>query len=454
MIPGSLFVLILSLIPYSSPSSGVNGNLLYQSIFNGFLPFIYTFSIEFMFCRWFHAKHRNYRLWGQSIISSTITFSVTYAVAKKFGYPVRLSLIYFFSTCVLCNSVFFYFSMRRARQQGKEGKVFKMKWSIVMSVSLLIGWLFAVYALQVFKNANPWLQSLIAAALAVWKSLITATVKYISLLVSKHGDRFECLDIAMICAAVHWFWTLYSNVAFCQVEEWWTMALYILLDLASALGFLLVCTDRFARYEVVKVSARCRFGVRSTTQKAPTRLIFITDHLFHPQIIPPAPLERTQSRLSLSNLKMYIPKFSLIQTDFTPTPENIASRRYQLLYNTFTFLLVAYGEITFAIYTLLLFICCRNGSNKEYTPVGIGNLPDEKFRQVCYFLYAMISVELATFTAFLWIGPRYLKLDITVYAGEFVKKNWMMLALMPLVLHLPLVTLMFEHSGMGFSIGT
>ena len=131
MIPGSLFVLILSLIPYSSPSSGVNGNLLYQSIFNGFLPFIYTFSIEFMFCRWFHAKHRNYRLWGQSIISSTITFSVTYAVAKKFGYPVRLSLIYFFSTCVLCNSVFFYFSMRRARQQGKEGKVFKMKWSIV-----------------------------------------------------------------------------------------------------------------------------------------------------------------------------------------------------------------------------------------------------------------------------------------------------------------------------------
>ena len=70
------------------------------------------------------------------------------------------------------------------------------------------------------------------------------------------------------------------------------------------------------------------------------------------------------------------------------------------------------------------------------------------------FIPALATTELATFTAFLWIGPRYLKLDITVYAGEFVKKNWMMLALMPLVLHLPLVTLMFEHSGMGFSIGT
>ena len=254
MIPGSVLVLLISLIPFNPPSLGVDGNLVYQFIFNAFLPFTYTFTIEVLFCKWFKAKLRPCRLWGQCLFSAALNFTITYLAAKGFGYPLRLSLICFFSTCVFTNSIVFYFSFKRAKDQGKEGKSFKMKWAIFMSISLLIGWLFAVYALQVFKDANPWLQSLIVAGIAVWKTAVTAVVKYISLLVSKHGDRFECLDIAFICVAVHWFWTLYSNVAFCQVEEWWTMALYIILDLVSALGFLLLCTDRFLGYEIVRVS--------------------------------------------------------------------------------------------------------------------------------------------------------------------------------------------------------
>ena len=91
--------------------------------------------------------------------------------------------------------------------------------------------------------------------------------------------------------------------------------------------------------------------------------------------------------------------------------------------------------------------------NEEYTPVGQSALDEDKFRQLCQFLYAVISVELLTITLFLWLSPRFLGFDITVYMGEFVKKNWITIAAMPLILHFPLVTIMFEHSGMGFAIG-
>jgi len=78
-------------------------------------------------------------------------------------------------------------------------------------------------------------------------------VKYLSLLVSQHGERFECLDVASITVCVHWFWTLFSNLAFAQVEEWWTMCLYLFLDLLSTMSFLVLCTERFAGLELVRL---------------------------------------------------------------------------------------------------------------------------------------------------------------------------------------------------------
>ena len=83
-------------------------------------------------------------------------------------------------------------------------------------------------------------------------------------------------------------------------------------------------------------------------------------------------------------------RFSL--TKLEATSENLASRRYAVLYNSFSFLLISYGEITFALHTLLLFLCCRYGPNAEYTAVAPNKLDEDRFQRLMHFLYAIITI--------------------------------------------------------------
>jgi hypothetical protein len=99
-----------------------------------------------------------------------------------------------------------------------------------------------------------------------------------------------------------------------------------------------------------------------------------------------------------------------------------------------------------------VFVACRYGPNSQYSAVGEGSLSVPMFRRLVWFLLTVILVELVTLTLFVRLSPKYLGFDVTTYADEFMKKNWIILALMPALLHFPVASLMFEHSGMGFVV--
>jgi hypothetical protein len=319
-------------------------------------------------------------------------------------------------------------TLRSAQLQGKdkESKVRKTKIYLCFLVLLFIGWGFAGGALIVFKKTGVLGQSFIAAFLGVWKGFVsTACEKMILKYGGGSSKKFELLEVAFASVIVHWFWTLFAGIAFASVESPVTFAVYLIVDLCTAAFYMVQCSQRSSA------------SVETDDED---------------QLLP------TQKNVSKYSI---IKKFPFLQRTvaagekriITPTIRDDEEHYIKVLYNSSIFVFVQFGEMSFAVYTLCLFYCCRYGPNSEFTPVGSSVLSDDGFSNLETFLQVAILSEVICTTIALSFASRYLEFNPLEHMGEFIGKRYMVFVVLPFMLHLPLLSLLFDQAGMEVVVG-
>jgi hypothetical protein len=81
-------------------------------------------------------------------------------------------------------------------------------------------------------------------------------------------------------------------------------------------------------------------------------------------------------------------------------------------------------------------------------------LSDAEFWNVQIFLLIVFVSESAFTIAAVKFGVKRLPFDPRKNIGAFVGENILLILAMPIFIHLLVLIFMFEHSGMGFSVGT
>ncbi len=392
------FIMML-LVDFGKPT---DKGYLYASIFSFLLPVLYVYVMDRFLTSVLHISSKNSRSVGMSATAGVGVFAMHFASGETWGYPAPLSLVCFFTVAVTVEIVWWIAMFFRAKNQGKGEKSMKILMVLGFGIFLIMGWSFATVTMMVFNKSGVVVQSLIVCGLAIWKAIMTQIVKLFSLLTHLHGERFEVLDVVVGSITVHWFWTLFTDIAFAAVESWWTYVVYLVVDFGGALIFLYQSTEMYQNAKWVKVPGR-----------------------------------------------MFPKRVSLSATD------DAVEKNYGRLFNMTTFALIQFGELSFALYTLLLFICMRYGPNASYSAVGPERVNDADFMHLVEFLLIMICSEGLVLGLFTTIGHRQIGFNPLPHLGDYFSepKNCMLIFFLPVLLHLPCISLLLEHSGMKMSLG-
>ena len=221
----------------------------------------------------------------------------------------------------------------------------------------------------------------------------------------QHGEKYEVMLVSFWAISVHWFWTLFTNLAFAAVESWLTFVAYLVIDLTAAFAFMYQCSDHY--------------------QKKNRSLEFPSGS--------------------------WIPRLVVLE-DSTSSYSSL-DRSYDVLFNCWCFVLIQFGELTFAVYTILLFTCCHLGPNSLHSPLG--RISEGDFINLLGFLMVIIFTEVLCACVFLrrFSVKRFFKFDPRPYIGDFLMQQWPLLVVTPVILHFPCLMFMFDHSGMGYDVG-
>ena len=132
----------------------------------------------------------------------------------------------------------------------------KKLWVMIFALTLFIGWSLATFTLKIFNKMDIGLQTLVMASLGTWKAAIFELVKFYSLSTEWHGEKYEVMLVATVCVMVHWFWTLFTTLAFAAVESWWTFVTYIAIDMGVALLFVYRTADHHQDFTWARVEGK------------------------------------------------------------------------------------------------------------------------------------------------------------------------------------------------------
>ncbi|GMI25321.1 hypothetical protein TeGR_g7045 [Tetraparma gracilis] len=196
----------------------------------------------------------------------------------------------------------------------------------------------------------------------------------------------------------HWL-----NVAFAAVESTVTFTIYLLVDIGSALVFLLFSTDWFQARKVTR-KGRLSFAFEKKTNE--------------------------------ENIEFALDK------------------RFDKLFNVTMFSVIQFAELWFAVFTAALFYVLRNGPNGDNTALGPHRLSADNYARLNQFLFLVIASEVFTSIMLFSFGIKKVGIDPRPYIGEYLGAHSLAgMHLMPLILQLPIVLMMFDHASMGFKIG-
>ncbi|GMH55323.1 hypothetical protein TL16_g03662 [Triparma laevis f. inornata] len=404
MTPLSVVCLLIALIPFGDPADGFSKNLSFGIVFTLFLPLVYSSNLDWFITHNMKIKFTWRRNIGFAGITCVLTFLLNLIMGLNGKYPLEYSFVYFFVVVCTVLLIWALFSFWESKKRKKEKRNFKSRWVFIFTVFLLLGWGFAALTMKYFNNANMFVQTFIMSALAVWKCTVAQSIKLYSLMTKQHGEKYELMLVSFVCISIHWFWTLFTNLAFAAVESWLTFTVYLLLDIIAASVFIYQCSDHY-----------------QTRQ-----------------------LKRSEGS--------WFPRFVKIESVGEEDEKETLDKSYDVLFNCCCFILIQFGELTFAAYTLLLFLCCRYGPNADHSPLG--RLEQHDFMNLIYFLIVMLLTELFCAVLCLRVSVRrFFTFDPRPYIGDFVREKWYLFVFTPVMLHFPCLTFMFDHSGMGFTVG-
>jgi hypothetical protein len=415
-VPGSTFVILLSLVPLGDPNDGVDRNATYVIIYFGILPMMYTFLIleawHFKIEAFTEVFSKERQRWttaahlGFAFVVGCCSSSVCFSLAKtSLGFPLKYSFLYSFLVIFVMFTGLYSGRALRAWHQADMLKLAKFGFMLLTIVCLAIGWTFAALAMRFFNSSGVVVQTSIIVGIAIWRGLVSS--KYIRKAFSAthlHGAKFDLMIVAWTCVSVQWFWTLFTDIAFASVESPLSFVAYFAVDVFSALVYVFKCSQFYQR----------TIWKRSEDEWFP-----------RPHKIPTEHIDR----------------------DF------ILNMHYDILFNFTCFVLVQFGELAFASYVFVLFLTLRHGPNAAYTPLDPAILSQDEFWHVQTFLAVVIVCELATSIATTKLAIHFLRFDPRRNLGVFLANNIISFIVMPILLHFPVLALIFTHSGMGFAVG-
>ena len=209
-----------------------------------------------------------------------------------------------------------------------------------------------------------------------------------------------------MCVSVQWFWIVFSNVAFAAVESTVTFVVYLVIDMGTAGWFMWQCSDYCQSYKLVKTGIK--WGTRLNWEKK---------------------TEEESAEMDLD-------------------------KRFDVLFNFTMYALIQFGELTFAVIASVLFAVLRYGPNSDYSPLGESRLSEDNYVRLQTFFAVVIASELFTTVLTMVWGVRKLGIDPRPGIGHWMGVHGIVfLFVIPLVLVLPMLGLLFDHSAMGFTVG-
>ena len=213
--PVNLIVLGFTLFPYGEEGGKPLDNLPFFVIYDFLLPMAYSY-----FLIWFTSTMvevnmvgklsvannwtRNYRTIMLSFCCAILTFVAVLLSGYYIEFPVKFNIVYFFLIQMVCFFVFVYSIICRAKSQMKQEKSRKLYYVQICTVSLTLGWSFAIGIFGAFNKGGFIMQTLIVSAIVLWKMSVVGTIKKYSLMTSYHGHNYELFKVCFSCASVIW----------------------------------------------------------------------------------------------------------------------------------------------------------------------------------------------------------------------------------------------------------
>ena len=246
VIPLSVLSILLLLIPFGSPTDpNMLRHVPWLVIYAFSLPLLYSSFINEKILFHFKISHSKTFVRLYPLICGTLTFSTSILSGEFIGFPVKFSLCYFFGSVFFVSAILYGAMAIRARKQKKERKFNKIIMAIFSVGALFVGWTIATIVLKYFNTSGILVQSSIVSLLSIWKCICMEMLKIGSKMTKKTGERYELIMVAMSCCFVHWFWTLFTDIAFAAVESVWTFVIYLVIDSGTGLWFILQTSETF-----------------------------------------------------------------------------------------------------------------------------------------------------------------------------------------------------------------
>ena len=360
LLPLSVLSLLLLAIPFGeSEDPKTMNHITWLFLYDFCLPVGYSAYINYVIIHHTHISHSGF-VYVFPLLSGSLTFCMVCLSGYYYGFPVKYSLCYFFGSVCLVTGVLYGAMAMRARTQRKEKKLFRIIVAICTIVSLGLGWTFATIVLKLFNGSSVFLQSVIVSALSIWKFICMQGIKIASKMVDYSGQKYELLFVALSSIFVHWFWTIFTDIAFASVESVWTFIIYLVVDMGTGLLFILQTSETFLTADFRN---------------------------WEPYV------ENDSGPFQGWIFRKVLKKKPTIKKVKDLTEDEKLVYHLDTLFNSVCFFFVQMGECMYAIYTTILFLVCRFGPNSQNSALSTERISDKGFEAILTYLLIIVLSE-------------------------------------------------------------
>ena len=196
-IPASVLVMGVTTIPLAPPSAGLMANWVWLLVYVFLNPLIY-----YVVFTWAsvcvseldiasEGSSPSRQVFVEGCVSATLNTAVQMTVGATHGFPIPHSFYCTLASIIIVLEVKWARLRCRMLRQGRQTEASKFVYMMFFTLTLGVGWSLAAVLLRSFNMANMAWQTLLMAVVALWKGVVSTSIKNFSLLVELHEQKYE-----------------------------------------------------------------------------------------------------------------------------------------------------------------------------------------------------------------------------------------------------------------------
>jgi len=196
-IPASVLVMGVTTIPLAPPSAGLMANWVWLLVYVFINPLIYY--VVYMWVMVFMSEldvtsegsSPSRQVFVEGCVSATLNTVVQMTVGATHGFPIPHSFYYTLASIVIVQEVKWARFRSRMLREGRQTEASKFVYMMFFTLTLGMGWSLAAVLLRSFNMAHVAWQTVLMAVVALWKGVVSTSIKNFSLLVELHEHKYE-----------------------------------------------------------------------------------------------------------------------------------------------------------------------------------------------------------------------------------------------------------------------